>query len=109
VEATEKKKSSIRLKAKLKNDVTTVKCLITHPMKPTSKNKETKEEIPGHYITKVTVKNGDTEILSSAWTGGISENPFLSFQFKGGKKGDGLVVSWEDNQGNADSQNAVIK
>jgi len=96
-------KNSIRLKAKLKKGVTTVKCLITHPMKPGSKDKD------GHYITKVTVKHGDKEILSSAWTGGISENPFLAFKFKGGAEADAISLSWEDNQGKSESNTTKIK
>ena len=42
------------------------------------------------------------------WSGGISRNPYLAFKVKGTKKGDKVVVSWEDNQGAKETAEATI-
>ena len=38
----------------------------------------------------------------------ISKDPFLSFKFKGGAKGDKVSVSWTDNKGDSRTDEAVI-
>ena len=100
---------SIKIRAKLKNDVTTVKALMTHPMETGArKDKETGEPIPAHFIQEVTCMSGGKTLLSADWSGGVSKNPYLSFKFKGGKKGDQLTLKWVDNKGNSDSAEAKI-
>jgi sulfur-oxidizing protein SoxZ len=39
----------------------------------------------------------------------VSKNPYISFKFSGGAKGDSVDVSWTDNQGGSDSASAKIK
>lgn len=100
---------TIKTRAKVKGETTTVKCLITHPMDPARKDKKTGKDIPSHVIETVDVSTGGKSVLSAFWGGGISKNPYLSFKFKGAKKGDELTVSWKDNKGNTDSATAKIK
>ena len=38
----------------------------------------------------------------------MSQNPFLSFKFKGGAKGDKLAVKWVDNKGDTRTDEAAI-
>ncbi|MEW6695165.1 MAG: thiosulfate oxidation carrier complex protein SoxZ, partial [Pseudomonadota bacterium] len=41
-------------------------------------------------------------------SGAVSQNPFLSFKFKGGNKGDKVVVKWTDNKGESRTDEATI-
>ena len=38
----------------------------------------------------------------------MSKNPYLAFSFKGGAKGDKIVVSWKDNKGDTRTDEAAI-
>ncbi len=101
--------STIRLKAKQKDGVTTVKCLISHPMESgLRKNKKTGKKIPAHFIEEVTAEHGGKTVMTAYWSGGISKNPYLAFKFKGGAKGDEIKISWKDNKGESDSASAKI-
>lgn len=100
---------SIKLRAKEANGVTTVKALITHPMETgTRKDQKTGELVPAQFIQEVTCEHNGKVILSSQWSGGISKNPYLSYEFTGGAKGDKVKLSWVDNKGDSDSAEAAI-
>jgi sulfur-oxidizing protein SoxZ len=102
-------KKSIKIRAKMKGDVVTVKALMTHPMETGArKDKKTGELIPAHFIQEVTCEAGGKVRLTALWSGGVSKNPYLSFKFKGAKKGDTLKLSWVDNTGKSDSAEAKI-
>ncbi len=51
--------------------------------------------------------NGRT-VLSAQWGTAVSKNPFLSFKFKGGAKGDRIAISWMDNRGDKRTDETVI-
>jgi sulfur-oxidizing protein SoxZ len=100
---------SIKIRAKIKGDETTVKCLMTHPMETgLRKDKKTGELIPAHFINEVVAESGGKTVMTSNWSGGVSKNPYLSFAFTGGAKGDEVKISWTDNQGGSDSGTAKI-
>jgi sulfur-oxidizing protein SoxZ len=102
--------ASIKIRAKAKDGVTTVKTLMSHPMETgLRKDSKTGEKIPAHHITEVTaVHNGNT-VMSANWGGAISKNPYLSFKFTGASPGDTIKISWVDNMGKGDSAEAQIK
>ena len=103
-------KNTIKMRAKEKGGVVTVKALMTHPMETgTRKDSKTGKMIPAHFINEVTAEVGGKTVITSNWSGGISKNPYLSFAFTGGNKGDEVKISWVDNQGNSDSGTAQIK
>ena len=96
--------SSIKIRTKLKNNITTVKALINHPMETgMRKNKKTGKLIPAHFIHLVNVEHNGKQVMDAQWGTAISKNPYLSFKFKNAKKGDELKLSWTDNQGKSDS------
>ncbi len=100
---------SIKLRAKAKNGIVTLKALINHPMETgLRKNKKTGKLIPAHHIQEVTVKSGGKTVMSANWGGAVSKNPYLSFKFSG-SKGDSVTLSWVDNLGNSDSKTATVK
>ncbi len=100
---------SIKIRAKAKGGVVTVKALMNHPMETgLRKDKKTGKLIPAHHIQEVTAKAGDTTVMTAVWGGAISKNPYLSFKYPGGK-GDSLSLSWVDNKGNSDSMTTKVK
>lgn len=101
---------SIKIRAKAKEGVTTVKALMTHPMETgLRKDKKTGNMIPAHFIQNVIAKHNGSEVLSAEWGGSVSKNPYLSFKISGGAKGDDIEISWKDNKGESDSATAQIR
>ena len=101
--------SSIKMRAKASDGVTTIKALISHPMDTgLVKDKKTGKPIPAHFIQEVVCKHGDKTVMTAQWGAAISKNPYLSFKFKGGNAGDKVSLSWTDNKGNSDSTEGAI-
>ena len=42
------------------------------------------------------------------FSGSVSQNPFLSFKFKGAAKGDKVTVKWTDTKGESRTDEAEI-
>jgi len=102
--------NSIKIRAKLKGDVTEVKALMSHPMETgLRKDKKTGELIPAHFIQEVVCKWKDQVVMTALWSGGVSKNPYIAFKFKGAEKGDTVELAWSDNQGESDSASVEIK
>lgn len=96
--------STIKVRAKLEGDVTTVKALIQHPMETGQvKDKKTGKLIPAHFIQEVKCEHNGTSVMTALWGPAVSKNPYLSFKFTGAKAGDTLKLSWVDNKGESDS------
>ena len=71
---------SIKLRAKAKDGVATVKCLISHPMETgLRKDKKSGKMIPAEFIQEVTCEHGGKTVLGAEWGSAISKNPFQSF------------------------------
>ena len=100
--------NSIKIKAQLKDDVTTVKALMTHAMETGARKDGDGKLIPAHFIQEVSCEAGGKKLLTAFWSGGVSKNPYLSFKYKGGKKGDVLKLSWVDNKGESASTEAEV-
>ncbi len=101
---------SIKLRAKAKDGVATVKALISHPMETgLRKDKKTGKPIPAEFIQEVVCESAGKTVLTAQWGSAISKNPFISFKFSGAKSGDTIKLSWADNKGNSDSLDATIK
>ena len=97
-------KSSIKVRAKIKNGACEVKALLKHPMETgLRKDKKTGKVIPAHYIQEVTCQHNGKEVMNAVWGGAISTNPYLFFKIDGAKKGDRITVSWVDNTGAKES------
>ena len=99
--------ASIKIRAKAKSGVVTVKALMTHPMETgLRKDKKTGKIIPAHHITEVNCDAAGNNVMTCYWSGGVSKNPYLSFKYAG-NKGEELKLSWVDNTGASDS--ATVK
>lgn len=103
-------KKSIRIRAKMKGDVTEVKALMSHAMETgLRKDKKTGKKIPAHFIKEVNCDHNGKNVMVANWGVAVSKNPYLSFKFKGGAKGDTIKVSWNDNTGKSATAEAKIK
>ena len=101
--------ASIKIRAKLSGDVTTVKALIKHPMDTgLVKDKKTGKVIPAHFIQEVTCEHGGNKVMTAMWGAAVSKNPYLSFKFTGAKAGDTIKLSWVDNKGESDSAETQV-
>ena len=102
--------ASIKIRAKAKDGLTTVKTLMSHPMETgLRKDSKTGKNIPAHFITEVTAEHNGQTVMTANWGGAISKNPYLSFKFKGAASGDKIKITWVDNMGKGDSAEAAIK
>ena len=78
-------KSSIRARARIKGDETTVKALLTHKMETGQrKDKKTGKVIPAHFIQEVTCQHNGKNVVVAQWGTAVSKNPYLSYKFTGG-------------------------
>ena len=102
-------KNTIRIRAKIKGDVTEVKALMSHPMETgLRKDKKTGEKIPAHFIKEVICEHNGKTVMTAYWGVAVSKNPYLAFKFKGAAKGDTVVVSWSDNKGETATGDAKV-
>lgn len=102
--------STIRVKAVVSGDTTTVQSLIRHPMDSgLVKDRNTGKLIPAHHIEVLHFEHGGKIVFTALWGPAISKDPYVKFSFKGGKKGDELKISWVDNKGESDSLTAKIQ
>ena len=102
--------STIRLKTKIRDDVTTVRAIIRHPMETGFRiDNETGERVPQHYIKKVLVKHNAKIIFSCDWSRAISKNPYLSFMFENSKVGDKIEIAWFDTEGKNETLETLIQ
>ena len=99
---------SMRVRAKEKDGIVTVKALITHPMETGLRKDGDGNVIPAHFIQEVTATVGGEIVFTANWGTGVAKNPYLSFKYKGGK-GDLLTLAWTDNLGNSDSLEVEVK
>lgn len=99
---------SIKIRASVAGDMAEVKCLITHPMEPGNrKDKTTGADITPKFITEVTAEVNGKVVLAGHMSAAVSKNPFLSFKAPA-KAGDKIKVSWKDNAGETDSEEASV-
>jgi sulfur-oxidizing protein SoxZ len=98
----------MKIRAKADGDVVEVKVLMSHIMETGQRKTQAGEPIPAHFIQTVSATCNDRTVLSAQWGPAVSANPFLSFKFKGGQKGDKVKVTWTDNKNDTRSDEAVI-
>jgi sulfur-oxidizing protein SoxZ len=98
----------MKIRASIVGDSTEVKILMSHEME-TGQRKDAKGQvIPAWFIQNVTVTWNGKTVLAAQWGTAISKNPFLSFKFKGGAKGDKITITWVDSRGDKRTDEAVI-
>jgi sulfur-oxidizing protein SoxZ len=98
----------MKIRATVNGDVTEVKVLMSHEMETGQRKDGKGQVIPAWFIQNVSATWNDKTVLSAQWGTAVAKNPFLSFRFKGGAKGDRIMITWTDNRGDKRSDVAVI-
>lgn len=97
----------MKIKAKLKGDVTEVKVQAQHEMLPYDAAK--KKGVPANFITHMTATVNSKIVFEMSSSQFLSKNPIIKFSFKGAAKGDKISMTWIDLQGNTVTSDAEIK
>ena len=98
----------MKIRAATVGDETEVKILMSHEME-TGQRKDAKGQvIPAWFIRNVSVFWKEKTVMSAQWGTAVSKNPFVSFRFKGGAKGDRVTVTWVDNRGDKRTDETAI-
>lgn len=98
----------MRIRAVMMGELVDVKILMAHVMETGQRKDADGNLVPAHYITKVTARCKDRTVLSADWGPSIAKNPYLSFRFKGGAKGDKLSITWTDTAGGERTDEVTI-
>ena len=98
----------MRIRANVSGDTTEVKVLMSHEMETGQRKDSSGKTVPAWFIQNVAASWNGKNVLSAQWGPAISKNPFLSFKFKGGAKGDKVQITWTDNKGEKRTDEAVI-
>ena len=98
----------MRIRATMQGDIVAVRVLMAHIMETGHRKDESGKLIPAHFIQTVSVTHNGKTILSAQWGPAVARNPYLEFKFKGGAKGDKLIMAWADNRGDRRTDETVI-
>ena len=97
----------MRIKAKEKKGITTVKVMAKHPMMSYDEAKKKKKE--ANFIINMGAKVDSEVVYEVSTSQFLSKNPYMKFKFKGDNKGKKLVMTWTDLKGKSKSGSKKIK
>ena len=98
----------MRIRVAARDGVVNVKILMSHEMETGQRKDGAGNLVPAQYIHSVTATHQGRTVLSAQWGPAVAKNPFLEFNFKGGQKGDKVIVTWEDNKGEKRTDESTI-
>ena len=98
----------MRIRAQQTGDVTEVRVLMAHVMETGQRKDAAGNIVPAFHIQTVTATWNGKPVLSAQFGPAVSQNPVMNFTFKGGAKGDKVVVTWTDTKGDKRTDEAVI-
>lgn len=100
----------IKMRIVLDGEVAVVKVLMPHPMETgLRKDPLTDDFVPMHFIQHVVATHNSKTVLDAQWSRSVSKNPFLEFRVRGVKAGDKIAIAWEDNHGESNSLESIVK
>ena len=98
----------MKIRAHVQGDATEVKVLMSHEMETGQRKDSQGKPIPAWFIQNVKVLHNDKVVLAAQWGPAVAKNPFLSFKFKGGAKGDKVKITWVDNHDDTRTDEVTI-
>ena len=98
----------MKIRATLQGDTVEVRVLMQHEMETGQRKDASGKTIPAWHISEVSATNNGKPVLQARWGPAVSKNPFLSFKFKGGSKGDKVQITWVDNKGDKRTDETVV-
>jgi len=97
----------MRIKAKEKKGITTVKVMAKHPMMSYDEAKKKKKE--ANFIINMDAKVGSEVVYEVSTSQFLSKNPYMKFKFKGSNKGKKVTITWSDLKGKSKTGSKKIK
>lgn len=97
----------MRIKAKSKKGVTSVKAMIKHEQLSYQEAERAKKK--ANFITHLTAKVGGETVFEMSGSQFLSKDPYLKFSFNGEYKGEKLEISATDLLGGSKTSKAKIK
>ncbi len=98
----------MKIRASMQGDKVLVRVLMSHEMESGQRKDAAGTLVPAHFIQSVTAIHQGKTVLSAEWGPAVSKNPFLQFQFAGGKPGETVQIIWIDNKGDKRIDEAKI-
>jgi sulfur-oxidizing protein SoxZ len=98
----------MKIRANVVGDATEVKVLMSHEMETGQRKDAQGNAIPAWFIQNVTATHNGKTVLSAQWGPAVAKNPFVSFKFKGGAKGEKVMITWTDSRGDKRTDEATI-
>ena len=98
----------MKIRAKAEGDAVEVRVLMGHEMETGQRKDSSGKVVPAHFIQTVTATYQGRTVLSAQWGPAVSKNPYLSFRFSGGAKGEKVRITWVDNKGATRTDEGVI-
>ncbi|MEO8346550.1 MAG: thiosulfate oxidation carrier complex protein SoxZ [Betaproteobacteria bacterium] len=98
----------MRIRASVAGDSTEVKVLMNHEMETGQRKDAQGKNVPAWFIQSVTATHNGKTVLSAQWGPAVAKNPFMSFKFKGGAKGEKVQITWTDNRGETRTDEVTI-
>jgi sulfur-oxidizing protein SoxZ len=98
----------MRIRAQAAGDKVTVRVLVSHDMESGQRRGADGKVVPAHFIQTINATHNGKTVMSAQWGPAVSKNPFVQFNFSGGKTGDKVIVNWVDNKGEKRTDEAAI-
>jgi sulfur-oxidizing protein SoxZ len=98
----------MRIRAQSKGELTEVRVLMAHVMETGQRKDSAGNVVPAFHIQTVTATWNGKPVLSASFGPAVSQNPVMNFSFKGGAKGDKVIVTWTDTKGDKRTDEALI-
>ena len=98
----------IRIRARHRDGLTEVVLLMPHPMETGLRKGASGRLVGTHYIGDVRVAVEGRTVLEARLSQAVSQDPLLTFRFRGGKPGERIAASWRDSLGEARADESLI-
>lgn len=100
----------MKIKAKLKGDIVSVKALAKHDMTTYNQaEKKTGDRNNANFITHISATVNGKLVFEVSTSQFLSKNPIFKFKFKGAIAGDTISMTWTDKKGTTKTNTAKIK
>jgi sulfur-oxidizing protein SoxZ len=93
----------------MQGDRVLVRVLMSHEMETGQRKDSAGNTVPAHFIQSVAATHNGRPVLLAEWGPAVSKNPYLQFQFAGGKPGDKLQITWTDSKGDTRTDEVEVK
>jgi sulfur-oxidizing protein SoxZ len=98
----------MKIRAQMAGNNATVRVLMAHEMETGLRKDASGALVAAHYITDVLVLSEGRAVLEARMSQAVSQDPLLSFRFRGGRQGDRITVRWTDSRGEQRSDEVLV-